>query len=218
MSWFNEEERNDGFEMVLRFRRKQNRHKSCLKPSAVKEMILASAMNRIVTCFESSKFGVVSAFRSGFSTKENFKRQCRIVDEIQKYKLIAIAHIGFWDYISDRCIFVPRIQKQQIKDIAKKFKQDVYIWGQNKKWWCFSTHDDDLKYSGSELKALVPDECFLLFTRIAKKKMRLRTQIVVTRRKQKDACNAAIIVRLKCQLRDLGGIEKDLFSDSSFLY
>jgi len=218
MDWFYEKDEDSGFEMVVRFRHRQKEYKRCLKPSAVKNRIFTSAMNRMMNYHESDTFGVVSSFRSGLSRKENFKQECRLLSEIKKLKSIGIPHIGFWDYISDRCVFIPRIKKQQIKDIAKKFKQDAYIWGERKKWWCFSTHDDDLLHSDHKLKIIAPDERFFWFTQILKGESRLKMQIAKARREQKNASNNAILVHLKRHLQDLKGIEKDLFSDSISLY
>lgn len=218
MDWFYEKDEDSGFEMVVRFRHRQKEYKRCLKPSVVKHRILASAMSRMVSCFESDTFGVVSSFRPGLTRKKDIERQYRLLSVIRDFKSNGIPHLGFWDHISDRCVFIPRIKKQHVKDIAKKFKQDAYIWGERKKWWCFSTHDDDLLHSDHKLKIIAPDETFFWFTYILKGKQRIKMQITEMGKEQSNGNDSDRLTSLKRRLRDLEGLEKNLFSGSMSLY
>ena len=85
------------------------------KPNVYKEAIVKSALDRIMWYFENDKFGAVSASKANNSKKKNFDIQLRLMSKLKKLKLHCIPHIGFWEKIGTRALFIPQITRKQIK-------------------------------------------------------------------------------------------------------
>ena len=85
------------------------------KPNEYKDALVESALDRIRWYFENSRFGVISVSKTTNSKKKNFDTQIRLILRLRAQKINGIPHIGFWDKIGTRALFIPQITEKQIK-------------------------------------------------------------------------------------------------------
>lgn len=187
------------------------------KPNAYKDAIVKSALDRIMWYFENGKFGVVSVCKTNNSKKKNFDIQLRLMLKLKEQKLHCIPHIGFWERIASRSLFVPQISRKRIRILAKELKLEVFIWGERRDWKCYRTCNRNILFKDNKLKVIIIDMDFLIYSRITARKNQLLGIInqIQNNHWQKKTSNE-ILVSIKTRIKDLQQVQRDLcFAEQS---
>jgi len=141
-----------------------------LNSSAFMNQLITSAINRIRWNFEKNKFGVIAPLHKE-NKKDNYDSLFNLIMGLKKIKYNGMVHIGFWYGISDRCIFIPHIKREQLEKFAKDWKIDNYIWGEKKNWACYNISGNTIIVKDDSLKLLYIDSDFLIYSRIQVRKI-----------------------------------------------
>jgi hypothetical protein len=199
---------------IIWFHRKEKECKRKFDPKSLKESILESLLSRIMNNFEKEKFGIISAYQRGKSKHKNFEAEFILTQRIRSFGFRSEAHIGFWDGIGERCLFIPKIEREEVKALAKEFNQNTYIWGEKEDWTCYKTSDDDILAIGDNLKIICPDEEFLLFSRIKKREQHFLTLLDYIKDESKNGSiyHRDTVSSIKRKLKDLERIEDEIIS------
>lgn len=186
------------------------------KPKAYKDAIAKSALDRIMWYFENDKFGVISACKANNSKKKNFDIQLRLMSKLKKQKLHCIPHIGFWEKIGTRSLFIPQITRKQIKTLAKKLKLNAFIWGEKRNWKCYRVSNRSIVIKDDKPRVIDIDLDFLIYSRITAKENQLSAIIQKDRRNcQNSSSNSKRdLLRFRRELQDLKKIKNDLINES----
>lgn len=186
------------------------------RPNAYKEAIVKSALDRIMWYFENDKFGVVSACKANNSKKKNFELQLRLINKLKTQKLHCIAHIGFWEKIGTRSLFIPQITEKRSRILAKELKLNAYIWGEERDWKCYRTCNGSIILKDNKPRVIDIDLDFLVYSRITAKENQLSAIIQKDRRNcQNSSSNSKRdLLRFRRELQDLKKIENDLINES----
>lgn len=144
-----------------------------MKPGTILEIMMRFAMYRMEWYFENDKFGIVSPYQPGNSKEANLKLQYKIYDELRIQKMHPVAHIGFWEGLQTRCLFVPRIDKSTLSRYASKNGLDAFITGEKGQWKCYQVDDDMVIATGNEHKIIMPDGKFFMYCKVQLKKEQL---------------------------------------------
>lgn len=102
--------------------------------------------------FEQGRFGVVSAFVPGYPLRENLARQHLLADAILEGKYACIYMVGRWGRLPERTLFIARIERDQTRELARRFSLPHYVWGLRGTWWCRSTLEDEVVVEDYELQ------------------------------------------------------------------
>lgn len=208
MEWNDEEE----WEVIKWVRRRLTDRKRSVRPSAIKEMMAASALCQVNRAFRDGEFGIVSACREGNSKRQNLEAMVALSQMIGELGLYHVAQLGFWDCIPERGLFIPQIKKEEIRAAAVEFHQHAYCWGKDGQWFAFNTDDNEVLASGCRVKIISFDEEFMCFSRLAKKKHRLQTRLDEIQNKYGMArlYLEKTVMDLERKIEDLEKVEKEL--------
>lgn len=194
--------------------RRQVEKMTRLPPSnKLKNLITAFSLQRVANTFQVDKFGVVSACKPDISKRENFELLYEMLLCMKYAHYRAFAHLGFWDNLPKRCLFVPRIEREKVREFAGDYEQSVYIWGERGNWFCYDAGSDKLLTEGETLQIIGPDEDFLMYSRIEDKRSGLQLQLENIKKKQSvvDEHLRVTIEGIERKIADLTKIENDLF-------
>jgi len=183
------------------------------KPSVYKEALIKSAIDRIAWYFEYGRFGIISACEANNSKKKNFDLQLRLINKLKEQKLHGIPHIGFWDRIVSRAIFIPQIKKNHIRTLAKNMKLAVFIYGEKKNWKIYRTCNQDIIFKDDKLRLIDIDTDFLSYAKISAQKNRY---LIIMDSIEKLSNTPHYHKTKKClliqnKINDLKRIEEELF-------
>ena len=183
-----------------------------LPPSKLKNLITEFSLQRIADMFTQESFAVVSACNPEASKRENFERQYRLFSEIRRQRLYVFCHIGFWSEMPKHCLFIPRIERARVWEMADVYELKAYIWGDRGRWHCFNADDDTIAAKGSTLQIIAPDEEFVMYSRITGKKAQLQTQLAGIQKKHMsmDEKMRMTVDGLKRRIADLEQIESEI--------
>ena len=145
------------------------------KPSEYKDALVKSTLDRIMWYFENGKFGVLSVCKANNSKKKNFDIQLRLMSKLRKQKLHCIPHIGFWEKIGTRSLFIPQITRKKIRILAEKHKLNAYIWGEKRKWKCYITSNRSIAFKDDKPKVIDIDLDFIIYSKIICRENELTT-------------------------------------------
>ncbi len=182
------------------------------KPNAYKEAIVKSALDRIMWYFENDKFGVLSVCKKGISKKKTFKVQLKLIQKLQAQKLHCIAHIGFWEKISARSLFIPQITRKQIRTLAKKLKLNAFIWGEKRNWKCYRVSNRSIVIKDDKPRVIDLDLDFLIYSRIAAQKNQFITMMnnIKRHRGNSKSRSRKTLLLIQSKIKDLQRIKNDL--------
>lgn len=194
--------------------RRQVEKMTRLPPSKLKNLIAAFSLRRVANTFQADKFGIVSACKPDISKRENFELLYEMLLCVKHAHYRAFAHLGFWVYLPKRCLFVPRIEREKVREFAGYFEQEAYIWGERGHWVCFDVGSDKLLTEGETLQIIGPDEDFLMYSRIEAKRSGLQLQLENIKKKHPvlDEHLVATVEGIERKIADLTKIENDLVS------
>ncbi len=182
------------------------------KPNAYKEAIVKSALDRIMWYFENDKFGVVSACKANNSKKKNFDIQLRLMSKLRKQKLHCIPHIGFWEKIGTRSLFIPQITRKQIRTLAKKLKLKAFIWGEKRNWKCYRVSNRSIVIKDDKPKVIDIDLDFLIYSKITTKENQLISMMKNIKRYRGNRKGRVIQILwlIQSKIKDLQRIKNEL--------
>lgn len=212
--WEIEEFEKSQNEFVVFLRRiHMTKHKRT-KPSFIKECILKSSLTLMLNSYHNGTFGVISVQRNSYSLRRTFEMQFKITQRLKQIKQHSIAHIGFWEGLRHRCLFIPRIEYVQMKLLALEFHVQVYIWGGDSEWKCYKTNDDSILAIGNSHRIIETDFVFFIYNRIRLKEKHLDSLV---RQNDQGTNNSRDndrrqILNIRRQLNDLNRIKIDLFN------
>jgi len=182
------------------------------KPNAYKDAIVKSALDRIMWYFENDKFGIISVCKANNSKKKNFAIQLRLINKLKTQKLHCIAHIGFWEKIGTRSLFIPQITNKQIRTLAKKVKSSVFIWGEKRNWKCYRTCNGNIVIKDDKPRVIDIDIDFLIYGRIAAQKNQFITMMnnIKKHRGNSKSRSRKTLLHIQSKIEDLQRIKNDL--------
>lgn len=181
-------------------------------PADYNGVLNENAVERLHDTYNNNDFGVLTGFKAGNTKKENLAMQFNLAEKIRGLHLLPIPHIGFWDNMPHRCLFVPEMKKSQARELSQEFEQSAYIWGSEGLWLCFSTETGDVLCRDKRFKYIDFDEQFMLYYRISRRISSMRTEhenILVNHprmnKERKERMNI-----LQRQIQDLERLEKEI--------
>ena len=215
MQWW---EYGDTWEEIDKFWHDSRTSRRMFRPKALKDNMITSSMVRITKGFDSGDFGVISASGSDCSKKENLESLFLLAMRVVGMGYRPEAHIGFWDDLDDRCLFVPKIQKQETQTLAREYGQRAYIWGNTRNWQCYNTSSGEITANGNVLKVICPDETFLLFTRIKKRKLHFLTLLDYIKNDSgtSKSFHTRTVKDIIRKLSDLDRLEREIISEEKW--
>jgi len=123
-------------------------------------LIIETSLQRIFYHFTNNEFGIVSAFKSEYTWEENLERNYQLSKDIRKLGYGFIPIIGRWEKIPEYSFFIPKITKDEIIELAKKYDQNYCIWGELNKWYLINAKTGEIEYTGQKFRVLKIDEEF----------------------------------------------------------
>lgn len=182
------------------------------KPCAYKDAIVKSALDRLVWYFENETFGIISVCGVKNSKKKIFDMQLKLLLRLRKQKLHCIPHLGFWDRIDTRCLFIPQISRNRIGILAKVLKSKAFIWGEKRNWTCCRTCNHNIVFKDNKLRVVDIDIDFLFYSRIIAQKDRYLI-MMDSHKKSSNASNrhkVKTFLHIQNKINDLKKIEDEL--------
>ena len=73
-------------------------------------------------------FGVMSAYATGFSKRENQTRHGELIRDLQILGLRVIPLKGSWGGVTEKSVLIPNIRPEDLFDLGRKYFQDAVIY------------------------------------------------------------------------------------------
>ena len=96
-----------------------------------------------------------------------------------------MVHIGFWDFIDNRCFFIPRVTREKTEYLTRESSKGTYYWGEKEHWKCYETELDNILIKEKGLKVIDVDEEFFIYQRA--RRMKEKLAILKTEISQKES-------------------------------
>lgn len=117
-------------------------------------------LSRILAHFRTRPFGIISAFKADKSDEKNLEQQYKLTQDIRRLGYGYIPIVGKWAKIPERSLFIPNISKDEIVELAKRYDQEAYLWGEKGKWAVYDTKTDEVYGSGTRFRVIDIDNAF----------------------------------------------------------
>lgn len=185
-----------------------------VKESCPKDFLLfleAIGMQKINLAFKNDEFCVISGLKHGLRKEENLGGQIILAEEVRLMGLGFIPHIGFWDNLGHRCLFVPYMTKEQCQKLCQKYKLSHYIHGKGGLWCCYATATGLEVSRDIILRYIDFDRDFVVYYKLSRKKFSMLMELKqITEKKGRLSAEqrnrVAVVIR---QVKDLERLEKE---------
>jgi len=124
------------------------------------ELITETTLQRILHHFTNNEFGIVSAFKSQYTWEENLEHHYQLSQDIKSLGYGYLPIVGKWKKVPEHSIFIPKIRKEEIVELAKKYDQDYCIWGEHGKWHLINVRTSEIEDTGERFRVLDIDKEF----------------------------------------------------------
>ncbi len=111
--------------------------------------IIASGLPRLWQHISENQFGIMSAFRIDKDMETNLKNDAELKAFLVQQGLGYIPAVGVWQGAEENSIFIPKISKELIQQLAAKYTQEAFIFGNEGNWALIETDSGETLTGGS---------------------------------------------------------------------
>lgn len=136
------------------------------------ERLAAAGLSRLLSHMQSGSFAILSASRGQYSPQENKGRTKSLQEFLHEHHLGFVQTAGVWPddretnpqlrkMLREDSLFIPGVSKNLAQELAAKYDQESYIWGENGTYAIIQTATGDVYQSGNvidDLKIIEPEE------------------------------------------------------------
>ena len=175
-------------------------------PEPMKKLFFTPSMWHVYRLYNESDFGITSGFRGDRSKEKNLISQVQLGQKLSHRGYDYLAQVGAWHGVQERSLFIPRIQRRELRSLAMEFGQEAYIWGTKGHWCCYDSAADEVLAEGSQVGILAPDTEFKRYSKMLHRKYELIKHLQFAA-KLEDEQDTKTTLRMR---RDLARLERGL--------
>jgi len=119
----------------------------------------ASGLSRIFNHFQNGSFALVGAFKGVEKSQDNLRRAAFLGKDIRDLNYGFTPVRGVWKSTDSEAVYdepsyyIPNCSFEHAEQLAKKYEQEAFIWGEKGEWFLYKTGDTKAITGGTSFNA-----------------------------------------------------------------
>ena len=106
---------------------------------------------RVYDHFKNNSFGILSAYLAHLPKEVNIGRNIHLFEMLKSYGIAYVPIKGVYG-LPEKSVFLPGVEPDVVKDLAKAFDQESYVWGEKGTWMLVMTATDVIDRYGTDFR------------------------------------------------------------------